>query len=859
ARLEAMLGVPASCPDTAEAGTSLALLKRHLFEDSGPEPRDMDGTVSVASWPGEARECVEIARRIQEEASAGVPFDRMAIFLRSPNSYRSHLEEALRRAAIPTHFARGALRPDPAGRALLALLACAAEGLSARRFAEYLSLGQVPDPDGVPDETWAPPEHDLAPAVAVAPAPGTPGAPSGAGEGRAPDPDAGVSEGTLRAPWRWERLLVDAAVIGGRDRWVRRLDGLMEEIALRRKDLDGDDARAGGLERIAADLDHLRAFALPLITRLSELPASATWAVWLEQLQSLTAAALRRPHGVLGVLAELAPLGPVGPVDLVVVQHVLAPRLRELAAPPASRPEGAVFVAPIEMARGLMFDVVFVPGMAEKLFPPRILEDPLLPDEARRALGADLLATQDSRVQEHRLALRLAVGAAGRHAALSWPRVDVEMARARVPSFYGLEAIRAMEGRLPGFDELRGRGETGGSSKLGWPAPQNPARAIDDTEYDLAILGRLKDAADGAHAGAANYLLAANPHLARALRSRGRRWLKKWSFADGLVDPDAEALAALERHRMGARSFSPTALERFASCPYQFFLQAVQRIQPREEAEALETIDPLTRGALFHEIQFELLTALRDRGKLPLDPEHLEEAYRILEEAASRVADQWKEKVAPAIPRVWSDGIGAIRADLREWLRRSTESAHGWVPHRFELSFGLADRDRPTADRSSVPDPVTILDGVRLRGSVDLVERRADGALRVTDHKTGKARVDAGAVVWGGRTLQPLLYALAVEELLQGRVLSGRLYYCTSDGGFEERDIRLDEDNRAAARAAIGVIGRALEQGFLPAAPRPDACRWCDYRPVCGPNEEVRTARKTRERLEDLDYLREMQ
>jgi len=574
-------------------------------------------------------------------------------------------------------------------------------------------------------------------------------------------------------------------------------------------------------------------------SRLSELPAGATWAVWLENLQSLTAAALRRPHGVLGVLAELAPLGPVGPVDLVVVQHVLAPRLRELAAPPGSRPEGAVFVAPIEMARGLTFDVVFVPGMAEKLFPPRILEDPLLPDEARRALGADLLATQDSRVQEHRLALRLAVGAAGRHAALSWPRVDVEMARARVPSFYGLEAIRAMEGRLPGFDELRGRAETGGSSRLGWPAPENPARAIDDTEYDLAVLGRLKDSGSDAHAGAANYLLAANPHLARALRARGRRWLKKWSYADGLVDPDPDALAALARHRMGA-------------------LQAVHRIQPREESEALETIDPLTRGALFHEIQFELLTALRDRGKLPLDPEHLEEAYRILEEAANRVADQWKEKVAPAIPRVWSDGIGAIRADLREWLRRSTESARGWVPHRFELSFGLADRDRPTADASSVPDPVTILDGARLRGSVDLVERRADGALRVTDHKTGKARVDAGAVVWGGRTLQPLLYALAVEELLQGRVLSGRLYYCTSDGGFEERDIPLDEENRAAARAAIGVIGRALEQGFLPAAPRPDACRWCDYRPVCGPNEEVRTARKTRERLEDLDSLRDM-
>jgi ATP-dependent helicase/nuclease subunit B len=856
ARFESMLGIRASVADDEEAPeTSLALLKRHLFEDSGPAPREKDATVSVASWPGEARECVEIARRVQEQAAAGVPFDRMAIFLRSPNAYRSHLEEALRRASIPACFARGALRPDPAGRALLALLACAAESLSARRFAEYLSLGQVPDPDAASDDAWAPPEHDLAPATAATRAEAPVAAPDG---GRPPDPDAGVLQGALRAPWRWERLLVEAAVIGGRERWVRRLDGLIEEIALRRKDLAGDDARAARLDRVAGDLDHLRAFALPLITRLSELPRSATWGVWLEHLRGLAGAALRRPHGVLGVLAELTPLGPVGPVELIVVQHVLAPRLRELAAPPATRPEGAVFVAPIEMARGLAFDVVFTPGLAEKLFPPRILEDPLLPDESRRGLPAGLLATQDSRVQGHRLALRLAVGAAERHAALSWPRVDVEMARARVPSFYGLEALRAMEGRLPGFDELRGRAEAGGHSRLGWPAPEDPVRAIDDTEYDLAILGRLKEAGAGPSAGAAHYLLEANPHLRRALRARGNRWIRKWTYADGLVAPDADAMAALARHQMGARSYSPTALERFAACPYQFLLQAVHRIEPREEAEALETIDPLTRGALFHQIQFEVLTALRDRGKLPLDPGHLEEADRILEEAAARVAASWQDRLAPAIPRVWADGIAAIRGDLREWLRRSTEDAKGWVPHRFELSFGLLDRDRPTADASSVPHPVTVLDRVSLRGSIDLVERREDGTLRVTDHKTGKARVEQGAFVYGGKALQPLLYALVVEALLGAPVDSGRLYYCTADGGFAEREMPLDEETRAAAGSAIGVIARALEKGFLPAAPAAEACRWCDYRPVCGPNEQVRTARKTRDGLEDLEYLRDM-
>jgi ATP-dependent helicase/nuclease subunit B len=66
----------------------------------------------------------------------------MAILLRAPETYASLMEGALKRAGIPAYFARGSRRPDPSGRALLALLECAGEGLSARRFAEYLSFAR---------------------------------------------------------------------------------------------------------------------------------------------------------------------------------------------------------------------------------------------------------------------------------------------------------------------------------------------------------------------------------------------------------------------------------------------------------------------------------------------------------------------------------------------------------------------------------------------------------------------------------------------------------------------------------------------------------------------------------------------
>jgi RecB family exonuclease len=379
---------------------------------------------------------------------------------------------------------------------------------------------------------------------------------------------------------------------------------------------------------------------------------------------------------------------------------------------------------------------------------------------------------------------------------------------------------------------------------------------VDEAEYDLALLSKLHDANPVANVGAANYLLTANPHLGRALRARARRWLRRWTIADGLVDPDAPALAALEKHQLSVRSFSPTSLQNFAACPYRFFLNAVHQLRPEEDPSPLEVIDPLTRGSIFHAVQFELLTRLRSEALLPIRQPVLDTAITIADAVLDSVAARYEEELAPAITRVWDDGIAGIRADLREWLRREAESSEGWEPHRFELSFGLDRHDRSAADPSSVRDPVSILGMINLRGSIDLVERHPRGVLRATDHKTGKARAEADVVVGGGEVLQPVFYALACEGLFPEPVASGRLYYCTADGEYQERVVPLDDESRETARSVVEIINAALVAGYLPAAPRRQACDWCDYRPICGPYEEIRSARKPAKRLADLRRLR---
>ncbi|MDP9003034.1 MAG: PD-(D/E)XK nuclease family protein [Myxococcota bacterium] len=830
--------------------TALERLQSGLFAEIAARPMTNEG-VEVFSAPGESRECVELARLIHREAERGVAFDRMAVLLRSPLQYRPHLEEAFRRADIPAHFARGTVRPDPAGRAFLTLLTCAAEGLSASRFAEFLSIGQVPDatetgapPAPLPaSERWVPPDDEVfADAGAIA----EPSIAEELADGRP------VVAGTLRAPRLWERLLVDAAVIGGLDRWKRRLGGLRNQFELDLREIDDeDDPSAMRLRRDQRGLDGLGDYALPLLEDLSAFPSSAPWGDWLDRLGALATRALRHPARVLSVLGELAPMADVGPVDLGEVRIVLERRLTEVVVPPTERRFGRIYVGSTDEARGLVFDVVFVPGLAEKLFPQKVIEDPIVPDRARE--GTEL-ATNADRSAEERLALRIAIGAATRRVVVSYPRLDLDQSRPRTPSFYGLEVLRAAEGELPGFAELARRANITGAARVGWPAPTDPMDAIDHAEHDLALLESVLKRPEAETVGTARFLLSANVHLARALRFRGRRWLRKWTEADGIVAPAAQAKVALAAHDLAARSYSPTGLQNYAACPYRFVLQAIHRLSPREQPAPLEELDPLHKGSLIHEVQFELYSALRDKNLLPVTVANLEEARAHLERVLDGVVARYADDLAPAIDRVWADGIAGVRADLREWLRRASEDGR-WTPLFFELSFGL--RGRRERDRHSTQEPAVLDSGIKLRGSIDLVEKSEGGALRATDHKTGKARAPQGTVIGGGEVLQPVLYALALEKLLGGeRVEGGRLYYCTATGEFTDVDVPLDASARDAARLVGDTVRKAISDGFLPAAPKKGACEYCDYLRVCGPYEEQRTDRKRRDELVPLDRLR---
>src|SRR5262249_37503442 len=126
------------------------------------------------------------------------------------------------------------------------------------------------------------------------------------------------------------------------------------------------------------------------------------------------------------------------------------------------------------------------------------------------------------------------------------------------------------------------------------------------------------------------------------------------------------------------------------------------------------------------------------------------------------------------------------------------------------------------------------------------------------DHKTGKDMTKDGLVVGKGEYLQPVLYGLAIEAALKKPVVEGRFFYSTAAGGFKERSVPLDQSARTSAETVLHTIDGGIAAAFLVAAPRENACAYCNFQEVCGPYEEIRVARKDPGPLGHLNEMRKL-
>lgn len=239
--------------------------------------------------------------------------------------------------------------------------------------------------------------------------------------------------------------------------------------------------------------------------------------------------------------------------------------------------------------------------------------------------------------------------------------------------------------------------------------------------------------------------------------------------------------------------FSATQLERYAQCPFRYFVSDVLHVQEVEAPDRFT--DHGRRGDIVHEVLAELHTQLKPDGpSVPI--EAAAEMFRtLLEERLSR--ELAGTELLEALLRVerrlleeWGQEYAEQWAAYHQEIIKVSETA--LIPELLEVSFG-----RPHSAHAATEEPthpcLTMGEGeqeTRIRGRIDRIDkgqREGQVVFNVIDYKTGRKPASSAAQVKSGRSLQLVLYALAVQRLnLVGEnampIQAG--YWCLKEKGW---------------------------------------------------------------------------
>jgi len=632
--------------------------------------------------------------------------------------------------------------------------------------------------------------------------------------------DAPILDNDRPAPHRaWERLSREAGVVSGED-WSLRLGVLAAKKRQRADEYGtGDDAARADYRRRDADrADALAAFVQRLRDDLSVGAEANTWAGLVEWATGLLStylgnetrranwseddqdAALRVEELVRG-LAELDALG--GPSPTLAVFRQAIDSALQGGGRQIGRLGAGVLVGHVSIAAGMTFDRIIVLGMAEGNFPPRRLEDSLLPDAERVAAGGHLKLRTEMVHDDHRHLLAAVAGAG--EAVFSWPRGDLRQSNEEPASRWLLADAARLAG-TPGLrsaDLLKIRNE---------PWFENIASFADgmartevfssDQELRVAAIAR---------GDLRSPVLTSDTTLSRALETISARASQHFTRFDGNLTAATADLVQLQR-------VSATQLQTWAACPRSYLFKYLYGVEPVEEPERRLSTDALERGTLFHAILEEFVQEAIDSGH-PMTSWSAEDRQR-LHEIAHRHFERFRQEGHAGREWIWRRDQSGILAELDRTLDRDNQRlGAGLRPVAAEHRFDL------------VGIPIPGGRALHLHGAIDRIDQRGDGALEIIDYKTGKHYSYKGLSKDtphdGGKRLQLYIYALAGRQQFPGAPsVTARYWFTQTDQliGYEVTE-RVEQD----VAAAIHTIVDGIESGVFPAHPSGKKIRgWVD-------------------------------
>jgi ATP-dependent helicase/nuclease subunit B len=636
------------------------------------------------------------------------------------------------------------------------------------------------------------------------------------------------TEGRLRRTAEWERVS-RAAGISRDDDWIPRLSALT--------------ASSRWSESATSLLDFIR----NLRTVLGHPQATRSWSGWvewcIEQLENwlskatithLSDAEYRAWEALMSALERLRCLDEVAePVNRHQFRTVLAGELDE-ATVRDGRIGAGVTIGSLASASGLDIDVAVVLGVADGLLPPSPTGDPLLSAADRERAGLAPAEQRACRLHHEFIALTQAT-----HTIVTLPRGDLRTAASH-------QISRWLDHIDPTSIEVI---DSSAAALMMMPfAPCERERRLSDRLRSVTV------------SGAAALAVGDDPIMTRNLAMQQARSSPGLTAYDGDLSEAGIANLAVSRDELdalGRKSISPTQIKAWTSCPHGYFVEYLLGVRPVDEPDRKISIDARDRG----NVQHDTLDAFhRDviEGRLPQPTEHgwtdvhrtaLLTHFTTCCDAAGRAGRTGR-------PATWASERIRMRADVLRWFDRDSQ-----ISQTNRVTVLASEREFPrrettpnvtgstTAADAMAPTPVTIMlpDGrmLAMRGKIDRLDRRGDGTLVVTDHKTGDPKafrkLSTDDPTLGGAEFQLAAYAAAALAWHETGAISEppvrAEYSMFEKGDYQRFGLHFDDEVWERVQHDLGRIVDGIEAGWFPQIPAPPGFKLYTPCLYCAPDE----------------------
>ncbi len=665
-------------------------------------------------------------------------------------------------------------------------------------------------------------------------------------------------------PGVWERLSREVGIEQGprdRERLVRFFE---TGVLMPHKRRQAEDTIPGEeVRNLWCVLDRLTQL-------LEEFPEKAGWDVFTDLALALMDRVLMRPSSDLDThapqaapgaertvggyqairecFAEIRALTDIsGPVEYAEFHSTLTRFMEERLVRNPSQAENGVRVVDAMAARGLSFRYLFVIGLTDHVFPRHIREDGFFRDSARRFLDVHLgfkIQEKTRGYDEEKLLLYLLMHAAREGVTLLVQRSDEE-GRTTIPSWYLQEVERCVPG-LAAVDVPRSA-----LHKSQVISYADESRWTPRERLVRHVLQR--DEPVRATAGEpAWWQILENGLVALHEQESDRPHLNAY---DGVTGPLPEYWKGL--------ALSATSLQRYATCPFQYFVQNVLGLHVSRPTSRSQGPGALEVGTLLHEILGKWYDRLERHGWFAEDAPPDCKPLGILEQVAEMVFREFEQQnsVGPAL--LWEMRQEQILTMLeRIFEQDKRELGNEWRPILFEepVKGEMPVKVAKETTSLSMAGQLDRVDWSSSRRRYRIIDYKFTGSSVMTDQALAKAVVQ-------GTRLQPLLYmelaGQGIPPLLEQKLGLGRdgqavtcegvWFYVVAPRELPEGQgfapVAFTAETRAGVvpqtETLMTTLVEGIRQGTFFIVPGRH-CDWCDVRAVCHRTHPA-SARRARE------------